>query len=344
MKQIIKIRIKAIIVLLFLFVQLTYSQNSPNAEKPRTFFIAKVDIGIFAQDIKPVKLDAAMNFTSLATRGKYQYIPFVYLDSVYKDALRKQDTLTSMELAAKVNADFYVFVRVNKLQNILRVDMSAIDVADTNKKKFGVGYASIRYRKLTDQQQLYDPALLDAFMRAFAVTTGDSTLFVINDSVSIKPVPTLVIGGINYVNDETQKKWEIFQTKEISSYDAVINIFDEIKDTPDFVVYDIETRDTLYSLFNLLIVENYKSSTTTELKTLYNMDVNYFITGILTRDKVGAILDLYFCRILPKGKLAILDKSTGVVSEDTIVEFKKVVRETVKKLMDKKPWLKPNLH
>jgi hypothetical protein len=71
------------------------------------------------------------------------------------------------------------------------------------------------------------------------------------------------------------------------------------------------------------------------------MDVNYFITGILTRDTKGAILDLYFCRILKGGKLAVLDKATGFVNEDTIIEYKSMLRKTVRKLMDKKPWLRP---
>ena len=342
--KIMKMKLLLLVLFLFISTQLTFSQTDTKSFTPKKFFIAKMDFGIFAKDIKPVKIDAAMNFTAMASRGKYYYIPFTYLDSVYQHALKKHDTLTSMQLAKETYADFYVFVRVNKLQNILRVDMSAINIKDTNDKKFGLGYAAIRYRKLTDRKQMIDPALSTAMMRAFAQTMGNDSLFVFNDSISVKPVPTLVIGGINYIDDEAQKKWEIFLTKEISSYDAVINIFDEIKDSPDFVVYDIETRDSLYSFFNMLVVENYKSSTTTELKTLFNMDVGYFITGILTRDENGAILDLNFCRILKDGKLAILEKATNLVKEDSIAEFKSVIRKTVRKLMDKKPWLKPNLH
>ncbi len=333
-----------IIVSFNLLIAPATSQNDSAKVKPQKFFIAKTDFGIYAQDISLYKLDAALNFAAGATQGKYQYLPFSLLDSIVKEELKNHKILTAIELAEKTGADFFIYYRVNRLHNILRVDMSAISVKDTTQKRFGVGYAAIRYKKLTDQEQLTDPALLTATMRAFAVTTGDSSLYVLNDSVQVKPLPTLAIGGINYINDETEPLWEIFREKEISSYDAVINIFDEIKDTPFFVVYDIETRDSVYALFNLLMVENYKTSTSTELKALYNMDVNYFITGILTRDKYGAILDLYFCRLLKDGKLAVLQKATGLVKEDSIKEFKDVIRKTVNKLMKLKPWTLSNQH
>ena len=328
------------IIFLF-FSQNLFASDSAGSVVPKRFFVAKTAFGVFAKDIKPFKLDASLNFIGRASRDKYEYVPFAVLDSVFQGALAEKDTLTSLTLAKKLDTDFFIFARVNKLGNMLRVDMSAIDARDTNKKKYGVGYAAIRYRRLTDSEQLTDPALLTATMRAFALATGDSALFVLDDTLKVKPVPTLVIGGINYVNDEKEDLWEIFRDKEISSYDAVINIFDKIKDSPDFAIYDIDTRDTLYSLFNLILVENYNTSTSTELKTLYNMDVNYFITGILTRDTKGAILDLYFCRILKGGKLAVLDKATGFVNEDTIIEYKSMLRKTVRKLMDKKPWLRP---
>jgi hypothetical protein len=342
MKSLIKFGLLSLAIVFFTNTAL--SKDSAKVVTPKRFFVAKTAFGVFAQDIKPYKLDAALNFVSRASREKYQYVPFAVLDSVFQKALAEKDTLTSLTLARKLDADFFVFIRVNKLENMLRIDMSAIDAKDTNTKKYGVGYAAIRYRKLTDMEQLTDPALLTATMRAFALAVGDSSLFVVDDTLKVQPVPTLVIGGINYVNDEHQDLWEIFRDKEISSYDAVINIFDEIKDSPDFAIYDIETRDTLYSLFNLVLVENYNTSTSTELKTLYNMDVNYFITGILSRDTKGAILDLYFCRILKDGKLAVLDKATGFISEDTIVEYKKILRETVRKLMNKKPWLRPTMN
>ncbi len=334
----------SIIALFIIMPQMTFSQTAISNAKPKRFFVAKTAFGIYAKNIKPFKLDAALNFAATASRGKYQYVPFSALDSIFQLSIQSKDTLTSLTLANKLDADFFVFVRVNRLANMLRVDISAIGAKDTNSKKYGVGYAAIRYRKLTDSEQMTDPALLTATMRAFALASGDSSLFVVDDSLKVQAVPTLVIGGINYVNDKQQDLWEIFQNKEISSYDAVINIFDEIKDSPDFAIYDIETRDSLYALFNLMIVENYNTSTSTELKNLYKMDVNYFITGLLTRDKKGAILDLYFCRILEGGKLAVLDKATGFVSEDTIIEYKKILRQTVRNLLKKKPWLRPSLN
>ena len=100
------------------------SRDTVAKQSPQKFFIAKTAFGIYAQDISPYKLDAALNFAAGATRGKYQYLTFAVLDSVYKKALEKKDTLTALELAEATDADFYVYVRVNRLHNILRVDMS----------------------------------------------------------------------------------------------------------------------------------------------------------------------------------------------------------------------------
>jgi len=327
----------SILLILLLSQQDMISQNRTGSAGPKKFFVAKTAYGIMADEIKPFKIDAALTFTAEATQGKYEYIPFQILDSVFASSQSKGDTLTSLIMADRLQADFFVFVRINKLENMMRIDISAVDAKDTNNKTYGVGYSAIRYMKLTTQEQMTDPALLMATMRAFALAIEDTTIFVQSDSLKILPVPTLVIGGINYVNNDEFKEWEIYTNKEISSYDAVENIFDEIKNTNEFAVFDIQTRDTLYSLFNLMFVENHKSATTTELKTLYNMDVRYYVTGVLTRVEEGAMLDLYFCRILTDGQLEVLAKESNLVSEDSIEKFKAALRKTIGELIAKNP-------
>lgn len=308
---------------------------SKEEQSSKRFFVAKTAQGVNAGSIKASKIDAAFYFTAQATFGKYNYVPFNVLDSVFNLSMKSNDTLTSLSLGRKLQADFFVYILVNRLENMLRIDIETVNINDTNQRGYGVGYAPIRYRKLTNQEPLIDPALLNAIMRAFAVAVNDSSLFVINDTVSVKPVPTLVIGGINYRNNEELPVWEIFLQKEISSYDAIENMFDEIKNTNDFALFDIQTRDSLYALFNLMFVENHRPSTSTELKALHSMDVRYFITGTLQRIEQGAILDLYFCRILDDGKLEILEKESGLLQKDTTEDYKLLFRKTVSSLMSR---------
>jgi len=329
---------KNIIVLSFILVLLltgSKSLLSQTEEPAKRFFVGKTAQGVNAESIKPNKIDAALYFTAQATFGKYQYIPFHVLDSVFSASMKQNDTLTSLSLGRKLQSDFFVYILVNKLENMLRVDIETVNVNDTNQRSYGVGYAPIRFRKLTNQEQLTDPALLNAVMRAFAVAVSDSLLFVINDTISVKPVPTLVIGGIGYRNNEELPQWEIFLQKEISSYDAIENLFDEIKNTENFALFDIQTRDSLYALFNLMFVENHRPSTNTELKALQSMDVHFFITGSLQRIDEGAILDLYFCRILNDGKLEILEKESGLLQKDTTEDYKLLLRKTISSIMSR---------
>ena len=331
-----------IIAAFTLICSLAYSADKPKNTKPapKRFFVAKTDFGALARDIKAIKIDASLNFAAKASMGKYEYVPFAALDSIFEQTKSKGDTLTSLTLSKKLNADFFVFVRVNRIENMLRIDISRINARDTSQRHFGTGYASVRYRKLTNEKPMYDPAILTAIMRAFAVASGDSSLFVIDDSVKVKPVPTLVIGGINYKDDEKLKSWEVFTHKEISSYDAVENIFDEIKDNDNFAIYDIQTRDSVFSLFNLLLIENYLGPSPNELKILSQMDVDYYITGSLTHTESGGLIDLFLCRIGKNGYLEVLGKETGLVMEDSIKEFNKTIRQTISGLMAKKLWIK----
>ena len=331
-----------IIAAVSLISTFAYSADKPETTKPspKRFFVAKTDFGTFAKDIKAIKIDASLNFAARASMDKYEYVPFAALDSIFVKTKSKGETLTSLTLSKILNADFFVFIRVNRIENMLRIDISRINARDTSQKNFGTGYASVRYRKLTTEKPMYDPAILTAVMRAFAVAAGDSSLFVINDTLQVRPVPTLVIGGISYKDDEKLKSWEVFTHKEISSYDAVENIFDEIKDNDNFAIYDIQTRDSVFSLFNLFLIENYLGPSPNELKILHQMDVDYYITGSLTRMESGGLIDLFLCRIGNNGNLEVLGKETGLVMEDSIKEYNKIVRQTVSGLMAKKLWLK----
>jgi hypothetical protein len=215
---------------------------------------------------------------------------------------------------------------------MLRVDMTSIYAKDTSIKAAGVGYASLRYKRMKDEKMLYDPELLTATMRAFAVVQNDSSLFKNSDSNWVKPVPTLMIGGINYINSNELPAWDIFLHKEVSSYDAVETIFDEIRLSNDFAVYDIQTRDSVYALFNLVEIENYMSPTASEIKSLSKMEVGYYITGNLERSEIGALLDLYLCQIT-KSHLEIIKKKTLVVKEDSEKEFREIIRKAARAII-----------
>ena len=322
-----------LIIIVFQFDTSIAGVSSKDTARKQLILLANVNMGRKTHDIQPFKAEAALNFAAISS-GKFLLIPGDTLNKAVNEMLAAKDSsITPLKLAKQFKADIIFFMGINTIENMIRVDLTSINVADTARKSFGAGYASLRYKRMKDEKMLYDPELLTATMRAFAVVMHDSALFKTSDSNWVKPVPTLVIGGINYQSNPELPGWDIFLHKEVSSYDAVETIFDEIKQTKDFAVYDIQTRDSVYSLFNLVGIENFTSPTSNEVKSLSDMEVEYYITGNLERSEVGAILDLYLCQI--KGThLEIIKRKTQVVKEDSEEEYRNAIRKSVRVLMN----------
>jgi len=51
---------------------------------------------------------------------------------------------------------------------------------------------------------VFDPTLLTALQRAFACAVNDSLMFMQHNApYNVKPAPSLVVAGIEFINDET---------------------------------------------------------------------------------------------------------------------------------------------
>ena len=330
---------KLLLILVVLIVSFQISPPSASAKgssadsaNKKLIMLANVNLGRNTSDITMFKAEAALNFAALAS-GKFGLVNSDSIKSLVGDMLSKGDSNTTpLIIANKFNADYIYFMGINVIENMIRVDISSINAKDTSKKSGGVGYASLRYKRMKDEKMLYDPELLTATMRAFAVVQKDSSIFKTSDSNWVKPVPTLMIGGINYINSNELPAWDIFAHKEISSYDAVETIFDEIKQSNDYAIYDIQTRDSVYALFNLVGIENYMSPTSSEIKSLSEMEVGYYITGNLERSEFGALLDLYLCQIT-KSHLEIIKKKTLVVKEDSEKDYRETIRKAARGIL-----------
>ena len=300
--------------------------------KKQGIILADVEFGFLAKVITRNKVNAALNFACNAS-GKYYLIPDAAIDSVVNLLKKVNEPQSAWKVAQMLGAEKIYFMTVNRIENMLRVEIKDINANDTSKKSSGIGFASARYKKLKNNKMVYDPALLTATMRSMAVAEKDSNMFT-HDSISgVKPAPVLVIGGLYFINKKDSHNWELYNNKEISSYDAVLTIFENIKDTKKYVVYDIETRDSVYALFNLVGVENFNAPNGTELKALSEMEVDYYITGVFEKTDEGAILDLYLGR-LQKGKLDILKKKTTLIKDDSITELRKALKELAKGLIE----------
>lgn len=287
--------------------------------------------------ISPNKIESALYLANGIGR-KYEFIGSEIRDSILTELKKEKPNFTPDEFVEKLGADRMYFFQIDILANMLRVHLNALN-PKTNEKSEGIGYALIRYFQEKDNAALYDPALLLAMQRAIAVCEKDSLMYASDDDSVFYalPSPTLVISGIEYIDNSELKKWDLFTKQEVNSYFALESIFDTLKFRKDIVLYDFATRDSIYALFRLKIPENQRAANETELACLSNLEVDMVVSGIFKRTERGANLELKLLRIKDK-KLSFIDKLSVDIEEDNKVLFKSKVQSLVAQLFDRAKW------
>jgi hypothetical protein len=283
--------------------------------------------------ISETKIDMALSFAFTILDSK-QYISAKERDSISSHLYEMNENPELMKVAKLSDAKNLLFAKVNVLGNIIRADIDIINVADTTKRSRGFGYALVRYFDKETGDLIYDPALLTSIQRALAVAMNDSLLFV--DSIkgfNVRPLPTLVIGSIYYVDYESFKDWEIIRNHVVSSYSAVESIFEAANKSEKYVVYDLATRDSVYSKFKLYGIENYAAPSEHELNALYKVGVDYFITGSLERTDEGAKVMMSLFGIRQRG-LLLIEEVEGILKNDKLSELQQLVRKLTRELIE----------
>ncbi|HPP38813.1 MAG TPA: hypothetical protein PK498_00785, partial [Candidatus Kapabacteria bacterium] len=110
-------------------------------------------------------------------------------------------------------------------------------------------------------------------------------------------------------------------------------IFEVAKNSRDFVVYDLETRDSLYSLFKLYVVENYNLPTLNEIDALRKFKVGYFIAGSYEQLPEAAEISLTLYKI-NENDVEKIKTVADILNEDKLEEMDKLVAKLAKKLLN----------
>ncbi len=312
-------------------VELT-NRNSPNAyDVEGLLMIGYIEKDRGVEELSKLKVEGALNAAALLSR-KYLLIPLSVRDSV-SDLIRNSGGEPNvLNVAKRLQADKILFVKVARFGNTMRMGITAVDVDIVEAKTSGEGWAFLRYRK-SEEEPLYDPSLLVAAQRALASSFRDSNMYSERKGkFRVFPAAPLVVGGIEYKNDTTARLWEIFDSKVVTSYDAVETIFEAARESDKYVPYDIATRDSVYALFNLRVVENYSPPSAFELQTLNKFDVEYYITGKLTRKEKGARLELGLYEIIGN-KLKPVRKAEGLFESDDIKKYRKLLKRLTREIL-----------
>lgn len=308
--------------------------NIPSSTFYNIVTIGKVEYGSKIDSLPIWKVDAAMNLIDKFTK-KFAYFPMkekaFILDSLNKENIGEPYN----HFIKEYDINWIFNFRINKLQNILGVTLNAIKISDSTKVYIDNGFSYLNLKDTSGDQNIYDVALTNAMQRAIAKTLKDSTMFKSAiDEYKTYPFPTLVVGGLEFINSDKFVKWNLFNDKQVTSYDMTESIWEETYNQNRFIAYDIESRDSLYTLFNIYGIENYDKPTPFELKALSQMEVKYFITGTFQRVSSGARIKMHICRV-NKSNLDVIVTQEGMVNEDSLDELRKSVKTTTKKLIDK---------
>ncbi|MFP4370069.1 MAG: hypothetical protein ACLFR2_10850 [Candidatus Kapaibacterium sp.] len=301
----------------------TVEDTSADA-KPCDVLLANVNLES-AENVSRSKFEAALNI-ALNLTNKYRLVPSYYADSVRKQLERSEIAPTAKNLADELQACEIMFASVKTFKNILRVDLTAALNQNPDEVNKGTGYALMHYFNEADDKHIADPNLLEALQRAFADLKNDSLMYHDKGGLTVYPAKTLVIGGLEYKNNENLPLWEIFEKKVITSYDAAESIFVEARKHKGYVAYDLETRDSLYIMFNLIGIENYTQPTRQEVHALNSFDVEKFIIGTIQRIEEGARITMHLCNI-SKGDLEVIKTAEDVLKKDDIDQYREIVKK-----------------
>ncbi len=325
----------AFILSLIFLVNIASAQEktADSAKSGPLVFMADVNILGDTVNINPLKADAGL-VAAVKLSQKYSIAPIAVRDSLAKTLTENGKKPTAKNIAKIMNADKLIFMTINKLKNMIRVEIAAKGPDPASKASRGIGYALVRYKHKRDNSPLTDPTLLNAIQRAFAASMGDSSMYShLEGDLQVYPARTLVIGGLIFQNDSRYRDWELFDYKEINSYDAVETIFEAATASKKYVPYDVATRDSIYAMYNMYGVENYKSPSTFELEALSELEVQSYITGMFTRTEEGATIELYLADI-EESRLEINKSAAGSINDDDIEEFRSELQKLTRELLD----------
>ncbi|MFW5701453.1 MAG: hypothetical protein ACOCX7_00740 [Bacteroidota bacterium] len=259
---------------------------------------------------------------------EYVLIPNRVRDSIARELAESGQQPTLSGVAKELGVEYIAFVTFSQLKNMLRADIALAMPSSKKNAKNGVGYSLLHFVNQKSGRYLYDPSILESLQRAFADALGRPRLYDSADgSLRVRPAATLVIGGIYFQNNEDLPQWNLFKDKTLNSYDFVETVFEAAVESPEYAVYDVPSRDSIYAMANMYGVENYRSPTRYEIEALYKFEVEAYITGVFRRSESGAEIELHLCDV-NKDMLNIKKTVEGTLEEDSI----KAMRDRVKYL------------
>ncbi len=320
---------------LLVFIAIIFCGKIYAQDSTEKVLIGRVEFSKNIVEVSESKVEAALALIEQLTR-RFVLIPNSVRDSVAR-SLAERGEKPSLQLVGNLlGATKVLFFKVSQFVNILRVDIASYDFVNQAYDS-AFAYSNLRYRLKDKNAPLYDPSLLLATQRAIAVLYKDTSMFdFLEGKMGVRPVPTLVIGTIRYVESDSLRKWDIFQKRQVTSFFAIETIFEEALNSKKYFVVDNETRDSIYAFFNFFEPENFNPITKLEIEALQKFEISdYVIIGefFFDNDIYKPKVNLLLCKIVPEG-LRIEKQVDGVLERDEIKDYGELLKKLTKELLE----------
>lgn len=277
------------------------------------------------------KAEAAMALACELSKS-YVMIPNETRDSVaraFPDSLR-----TAQAVADRMGAELIAFIDIARIVNLVRVQLTIVGGEGWIVSTEGTGYATSFLTEDGTGRRVIDPAILTAMQRALCEAVLRPDLYATADSAfRVRPTKLTALGGTQFLDGEKGlAPWAIFREKVAASYDVASTIVAALRRHDSLTVIDMETRDSIYAMAGLFMVENYNPASATELKILKGFEVTRLITGLCERIRGGAGLRITHNELKSDASYSPLAKADVIIPTDSKVALQDGVRFCLKNL------------
>lgn len=282
--------------------------------------------------ISPYKLEAAVALAfDLADEGTI--VPTHIRDSVARAHVTSSTGFTLAQITRLCGASSTVFASCLRVGNLIRAEVVRYSGDSLDRRDYGVGYATIRFRKGADSL-LADPAILQAVQRALATMLRRDDIYEKTDPpFNVRPTTLVSVGGIEFTNRAEGDPWGLFTDRITVSYDMAATVVESMIDDSLFTIVDLDTRDSLFKRAGMFYTENYNSTTEDELGVLAAFEVGTVITGTFQRTGKGATLTLRLSSIRRDDlSLVLLREATVPVEADSKLAIRDAVAVAIRNL------------
>lgn len=280
--------------------------------------------------MKSRKIETGLTIALEAT-GRYSVISTSTRDSALKN---RTDTITIQQIANLFKAETIVFCQSARIGKLVRSEVVFMSGENFLVNRRGIGYGISTIEDEKTQRMIIDPAILSSLQRAVCVALKDSNLYANADSLlRVRPTYLAAVGGFEFkVSSSDLSSWSLFKEKISASYDAAQITVAALQDRDDITLVDIDTRDSMYAVERLYMVEPYNPTTRNERFILRSFEVTHLLAGTVTRTKEGAECAISLQKISDQWEVEPVKTGTYVFKEDSRVALQDAVRASLRQI------------